>query len=107
MTILTTAKGRDIVCDSVVRSSQFNYLFIHTDVLTRIEIDEIFGDPEELTELRAVEYLELPTDEGTQEVTVTRVYHDFTELDTVKRSPLIDKPNELMIFLQRPVPDYD
>lgn len=107
MTILTTAKGRQIECDSVVRSAQFNYLFIHTNALTRLEVDEIFGNPEELTTLTAVETLEFTTEEGPQEATSTRVYHDFTVLDVVQRSPLIDKPGELMIWLQRPVPDYD
>lgn len=108
MTILTTATGREIVCDSVVRSAQFNYLFIHLNSLTRIEVDEIFGKPEELEELEAVETFEYPDgEEGMRTATSTRVYHGFTVLDVVQRSPLIDKPGELMIWLQRPATDYD
>lgn len=112
MVRLTTAKGQEILCDSVVRSQQFNYLFIHTNALTRVEVDQVFGDPEALTELTAVEQFEFPvTDEngetGMQAAETTRVYHGFTELDVVQKSPLIDKPGELMIYLQRPAANYD
>lgn len=102
MTELYTATGRKIACDSVVKSQMFGFVFIHTNALTRIEVDTIFSDPAETATLTAVETLVAPTDEGPVETETTRVFHGYTVLDTVQISPLFSNPGELMIWLARP-----
>lgn len=105
MTELTTAKGHTLLCASVTRSQQFNFLYIHTKELNRVEAEQFFGDPEDMAELRAVETFSFPAinDEGKEEMVTAsqeRVYRRFTELYCVQTSPLVE--GALMIWLQRP-----
>lgn len=102
MTTLITATGREIPCESVVRSRLYGYLFIHTAALSRIEADTLFSDPRETETLTAVETILCPTDEGPVQTTTTHVFRGWTVLDTVQRSPLFDNPGELMIWLAKP-----
>ena len=102
MVKLVTATGREIACDAVIRTTNYNYLTIHTNALTRIEVDTIFDDSTETNELTvyAQEYQE--TSDGDVEVLETkRVYHGWTILDAVQKSPMFQKPGELMIWLTK------
>ena len=92
MTYLTTATGRSIPCDSVIKASVLDYLTIHTGSLSRIEIDTVFDNPAETERLTAI------TVEN--ETNVTQVYTGYTVLDTVQLSPFY--PGHLMIWLRRP-----
>lgn len=102
MTHLYTATGRRIDCDSVVKGQNFNFLFVHTNALSRIEIDTIFENPEETDVLTAVDVIEAvnPETGNTDTATQTRVFRGWTILDTVMRSPLY--PGDLMIWLGKP-----
>lgn len=105
MTELTTAKEHTLLCDSVTRSQQFNFLYIHTKALSRVEAELFFSDPEDMAELRAVDTFTFPaiTDEGKEQMVTARqehVYRRFTELYAVQTSPLVD--GALMIWLRRP-----
>ncbi len=105
MTELTTAKGHTLLCDSVTRSQQFMFLYIHTKALSWAEAETFFSDPEDMAELKAVETFTFPAinDEGKEEMVTAsqeRVYRRFTELYCVQKSPLVE--GALMIWLQRP-----
>ena len=102
MTELITTTGRSIECDSVVKGQNFNFLFIHTHALSRLEIDTIFEDPAETAVLTAVDVIEAINPETGNNDTATqeRVYRGWTILDTVMRSPLY--PGSLMIWLGKP-----
>ena len=101
---LTTALGRMIPCDAVIRATNYNYLTIHTKALSRVEVDTIFDDPAQTAELTAVEKIGALDENGDllEAVGETKVYRGWTVLDAVQRSPLFDDPAELMIWLQRP-----
>ncbi len=96
MVLLTTATGREIECDAVIKATTYTFLTIHTHALTRIEIDTIFDDVEE-TETLTVE--ETVDDEETGETTMTKVYRGWTVLDGVQRSPFY--AGSLMIWLTK------
>ena len=104
MVQLITAKGRRIACKAVIRATNYNFLTIHTDALSRVEIDQIFDDPEETSVLTAIEQMTVP-DENGNEITVesSHVYRGWTVLDTVQRSPFYE--GALMIWLMKPEED--
>lgn len=112
---LITAKGTEIMCDAVVKGAQYPVLHIYTNEITPIQAYQIFGDPEATKTLTAIsiEYEQNPdfVPGGDQEeylpVEVTKVYHDFTEIYSVQKSTLIPGDNEIMIWLQRPIDNYD
>jgi len=100
---LITATGREIACDAVVRASRYEFLTIHTDQLSRVEVDTIFEDSSETETLTAIQIVEVTDENGEiQRAELTTVYRGFTVLDTVQRSPLFPNPGELMIWLTRP-----
>lgn len=95
---LKTATDRIVQCNSVVRSQMYNYLYIHTASLTRIEADTIFDNPAETSVLTAY---------GTDPDGVWRsnVFTGWTVLESVTRSPVYPDENALMIILTKPISD--
>ena len=57
MVQLITAKGRQITCKAVIRATNYNFLTIHTAAISRVEIDQIFDDPEETAVLTAIDQI--------------------------------------------------
>lgn len=104
MVQLITAKGQEIACMAVIRATNYNFLTIHTDTLSRVEIDQIFDDPEETAVLTAIDQIPVPDERGNETVVETsRTFRGWTVLDTVQRSPLYE--GALMIWLMKPEED--
>ena len=89
--IITTAIGREIECDLVVRASQFEVLHIYTHSIDPIEAYQIFDNSEESCVLTVYE-------EGKD----TRIYRGFTEVYCVEKGGLITGPGEILIWMRRP-----
>lgn len=106
MTVLKTATGRELVCAAVSRGQMYPYLYIHTAALSWEEAYAFFTDKTGLAKLTTVESFTFPaqTEQGAQDIEAetTHVYNGFTELYCIQRSPLMDDPGALMIWLQRP-----
>lgn len=102
MVTLITATGREILCDAVIRATYYAFLTIHTNALSRIEVDTIFDDPAETRTLTVIGPLSDELDEDGNPLMGETVYHGWTVLDTVQRSPMFPAPGELMIWLTRP-----
>ena len=94
MIVIKTIKGREIECDLVIRSVQYNALSIYTHAITPVEAFQIFEDPSESAVLEVRE-------DGKDD----RIYHNFTDVYSVSRDGLITGPDEIMIVLKRPLPD--
>lgn len=103
MTELTTATGRVIPCDSVVRGKQYPFLYIHTAELRYGEAGTVFDDPAETAVLTAVTRFSVSDDGSPVPASIQHVYRGYTEINSIQRSPLFDNPAELMIILQQPV----
>lgn len=112
MVLVRTAKGIDVEATMVVRGSQYPVLHIYTHTITPVQAYQIFGDPENTKELTVIE--DVPASRVNQDgkteyymEQVTRVFHDFTEVYSVQKSPLGQGTSDILIWLQRPVEDYD
>ncbi len=104
MVVLFTAKELRISCKAVIRATNYNFLTIHTDALSRVEVDQIFDDPEQTAVLTVIDTQLVPDGSGGESmVETTRVYRGWTVLDTVQRSPLYE--GALMIWLMKPEED--
>lgn len=104
MVQLITAKGRQITCKAVIRATNYNFLTVHTDALSRVEVDQIFDDPEETAVLTAIEQIPTPDENGNEIIVeMSRTFRGWTVLDTVQRSPLYEAA--LMIWLMKPEED--
>lgn len=90
MGFLTTESGRRLACDGATAGQQFdNYLHVHTNAVDFVEAARLFGDARETGTLKYEENAEL------------YVFRGYTELLGVQVDPLIQKPGELLIRLQR------
>jgi len=105
MVRLVTATGREIACDAVIRATNYNFLTIHTNALTRIEVDTIFDDPTETSVLTAYEQIYETSGDSVIVRETKRVYRNWTILDAVQKSPMYATPGELMIWLTKPDED--
>lgn len=92
---VVTAKNREIICDLVVRASQYAVLHIYTHSITPIEAYQIFDNPEETSTLYVYE-------DGKD----TRIYRGFTDIYSVQKGGMITGPGEILIWLQHPS-EYD
>ena len=91
MHTLTLASGREIPCDGATAGQQYSdYLHIHTAALGFVEAAQLFSDPAQTETIKYEESEEL------------YVFRGFTTLLGISADPLIRRPGELLIRLQRP-----
>ena len=130
MNIVMLKDGTEIEADSVAKGVSFPVLHIHTHAITPVQAFEIFT-PENTQEITVYDwvysrvysfdsketYYERTGQESfeiTQDTEVNPdkqyfvkiqqepiVYHDFTELYAVQKSPLVD--GDILVWLQRPM----
>ena len=133
---IVSNRAGTIEADFVMRGRQYPVLHIHTHKCDPLTAYQMFGVPENNYEITSVEKLFEPTEEFVQgktyyegngyeyyptEDTVmnpektyyeivdgeTTVYHDFTDVQSIGKSPLMPEYGEILIFLTRPIADYD
>ena len=117
MGIVRLKNGTEFEADSVVRGTLYPVLHIYTHSINMTRATEIFSDPESCREItycfQEVQKQVIETENGNNIVDVLtdveKVYHNFTQLYSVQISQLMQTPegNEILIWLQRPMVDYD
>ena len=130
MYIVKLKDDTEIEADSVAKGVSFPVLHIHTHAITPVQAFEIFT-PENTQEITVLDWYYLRVDSldggetyyertGQESFEVTldtemnpekqyfikvakepAVYHDFTELYAVQKSPLVE--GDILIWLQRPM----